>query len=134
MTRLTKIEGIGPVFAEKLEQAGVSSIEELLDQGASPAGRKELTAKTDISATLILEWINRADLARVKGIGEEYADLLEASGVDTVPELAQRNPQNLYQKLGEVNAEKSLVRRMPGLAQVEDWVTQAKNLPRKVTY
>jgi predicted flap endonuclease-1-like 5' DNA nuclease len=134
MAQLTEIEGIGETFAQKLQQAGVPTIEALLEAGSTPTGRKELVAKTGISAALILEWVNRADLARVKGIGEEYADLLEAAGVDTVPELAQRNAQNLYQKLSEVNAEKSLVRRMPALTQVEDWITQAKNLPRKVTY
>jgi len=134
MTRLIKIEGIGETYAQRLEQAGFSTIEELLEQGASPKGRQELVDKTGISATLILKWVNRADLVRVKGIGEEYADLLEAAGVDTVPELAQRNPQNLYPKLAEVNAEKKLVRRVPALSQVQDWVAQAKDLPRKVTY
>jgi predicted flap endonuclease-1-like 5' DNA nuclease len=134
MTRLIKIEGIGETYAQRLEQAGTSTIEELLEQGASPKGRKELVDKTGISATLILKWVNRADLVRVKGIGEEYADLLEAAGVDTVPELAQRNAQNLYPKLAEVNAEKKLVRRVPALSQVEDWVAQAKDMPRKVTY
>lgn len=134
MTRLTQIEGIGETYAQKLEQAGLSTIEKLLERGASPTGRKELVAETGISATLILKWVNRADLARVKGIGEEYGDLLEAAGVDTVPELAQRNPQNLFPKLAEVNVEKQLVRRLPALAQVEDWIAQAKELPRKVTY
>jgi predicted flap endonuclease-1-like 5' DNA nuclease len=134
MTRLIKIEGIGETYAQRLEQAGFSTIEELLEQGASPKGRQELVDKTGISATLILKWVNRADLVRVKGIGEEYADLLEAAGVDTVPELAQRNPQNLYPKLAEVNAAKKLVRRVPALSQVEDWVAQAKDLPRRVTY
>jgi predicted flap endonuclease-1-like 5' DNA nuclease len=134
MTRLIKIEGIGEVYAEKLEEVGIPTIEKLLERAASPAGRKDLVAKTDISAALILKWANRADLARVKGVGEEYADLLEAAGVDTVPELAQRNPQNLYQKLCEVNAEKSLVRRMPAQSNVESWVAQAKDLPRVMTY
>jgi predicted flap endonuclease-1-like 5' DNA nuclease len=134
MAQLIEIEGIGETYAHRLQQAGVPTIEALLEAGSTPTGRKELVAKTGISAALILEWVNRADLARVKGIGEEYADLLEAAGVDTVPELAQRNAQNLYQRLSEVNAEKSLVRRMPALTQVEDWITQAKNLPRKVTY
>lgn len=134
MTRLTQIEGIGEVYAQKLEQAGISTIEKLLEQGASTTGRQEIVAQTGISATLILKWVNRADLFRVKGIGEEYSDLLEAAGVDTVPELAQRNPANLFAKLGEVNAEKRLVRRLPTAPQVEDWVAQAKDLPRKVTY
>jgi predicted flap endonuclease-1-like 5' DNA nuclease len=134
MTRLIEIEGIGETYAQKLEQAGVPTIEGLLEQGATPAGRKQLVERTGISAALILKWVNRADLARVKGIGEEYADLLEAAGVDTVPELAQRNPQNLHTKLSEVNAEKGLVRRLPALSQVESWTAQAKDLPRKVSY
>jgi predicted flap endonuclease-1-like 5' DNA nuclease len=83
---------------------------------------------------LILEWVNHADLFRIKGVGEEYADLLEEAGVDTVPELAQRNPANLHAKLGEVNAAKKLVRRLPTAAQVTDWVDQAKALPRVITY
>ena len=134
MTRLTQIEGIGEVYAQKLEQAGISTIEKLLKEGASTKGRQEIVERTGISGTLILNWVNRADLFRVKGIGEEYSDLLETAGVDTVPELAQRNPQNLFSKLGEVNAEKKLVRRLPTAAQVQDWVAQAKDLPRKVTY
>jgi predicted flap endonuclease-1-like 5' DNA nuclease len=83
---------------------------------------------------LILEWVNLADLLRIKGLGEEFSDLLEEAGVDTVPELAQRNPENLHQKMVEVNEAKNLVRRVPGLAQVTDWVAQAKELPRVITY
>jgi len=134
VTNLRQIEGIGPVYADKLQQTGIESIEDLLNKGAAPQGRKEIAEKTGISPKLVLRWINRADLARVQGIGEEYGDLLEAAGVDTVPELAQRNPQNLYQKLREVNAEKKLVRHLPSQAQVESWVTQAKELPRVMTY
>jgi predicted flap endonuclease-1-like 5' DNA nuclease len=134
MTNLRQIEGIGPAYADKLQQTGITSTEDLLEKGTSPQGRTEIAEETGISPTLVLRWINRADLARVKGIGEEYADLLEAAGVDTVPELAQRNPQNLYQKLGEVNTEKKLVRHMPSQGQVESWVAQAKELPRVITY
>lgn len=134
MAKIITIEGIGDVYAAKLQGAGIATVEALLEAGASPQGREDLTEKTGISHTLILEWVNHADLFRIKGVGEEYSDLLEEAGVDTVPELAQRNPQNLYQKLGEVNAEKKLVRRLPSQAQVADWVEQAKGLPRKVTY
>jgi len=133
MAKLTTVEGIGEAYAQKLVDAGISTTEALLEQGGSSKGRKEITEKTGISPTLILRWVNRVDLFRVKGIGEEYADLLEAAGVDTVPELAQRNPENLYQKLAEVNAEKKLVRQLPGPAQVKSWVEQAKELPRKIT-
>lgn len=134
MTKLMKIEGIGEIYAGKLEEAGITTVEALLEQGVTPKGREEMAEKTGISGKLILEWVNHADLFRIKGVGEEYADLLEAGGVDTVPELAQRNPKNLYQKLTDVNQEKKLVRQLPSQAQVQDWVAQAKDLPRKITY
>jgi predicted flap endonuclease-1-like 5' DNA nuclease len=134
MTKLTEIEGIGKVYAQKLEDIGIETTEELLEQGATPKGRKEIVEQSGISKKLVLKWINRADLFRIKGVGEEYADLLEVAGVDTVPELAQRNPENLYQKLLEVNQEKDLVRRAPSQAQVSAWVEEAKGLPRVITY
>ena len=134
MTKLTEIEGIGEVYAQKLEGIGIETTEELLDQGATPKGREEIVEQSGISKKLVLKWINRADLFRIKGVGEEYADLLEIAGVDTVPELAQRNPENLYQKLVEVNQEKDLVRRAPSQGQVSAWVEEAKGLPRVITY
>ncbi|HEY57698.1 MAG TPA: DUF4332 domain-containing protein [Anaerolineae bacterium] len=134
MPRLEIIEGIGPVYAAKLREAGIATTEALWKKGASRQGRKELAARTGLSEGQILEWVNHADLFRIKGIGPEYADLLEAAGVDTVPELAQRNPDNLYQKLIEVNATKKLVRRLPTLDMVKDWVAQAKALPRVIEY
>jgi predicted flap endonuclease-1-like 5' DNA nuclease len=134
MANLIEIEGVGETYAQKLMEADISTTEDLLEKGASPQGRKEIAEKTDISGKLILEWVNHVDLFRIKGVGEEYADLLEEAGVDTVPELAQRNPENLYQKLVEVNQEKKLVRQLPGQAQVKDWIEQAKQLPRKITY
>ena len=134
MTKLTEVEGIGKVYAQKLKEIVIDTTEELLEQGASPKGREEIVAQSGISKKLILEWINRADLFRIKGVGEEYADLLESAGVDTVPELAQRNPENLYQKLLEINQEKDLVRQAPSQAQVSAWVEEAKVLPRVITY
>ena len=134
MTKLSKIEGIGEVYMEKLQAAGIRSVEGLLKAGATPAGRKALQEQTQISDKLLLRWINHADLFRIKGVGEEHSDLLEASGVDTVPELAQRNPENLHQKMVEVNAEKKLVRQLPALSNVQRWVAQAKELPRVLTY
>jgi predicted flap endonuclease-1-like 5' DNA nuclease len=134
MAKLIAIEGIGQVYAGKLAAAGLATTEALLKQGASPKGREALAEKTGISGHLILEWVNRADLFRIKGVAEEYSDLLEAAGVDTVPELAQRNAENLYAKLAEVNAAKKLVRRLPTQAQVADWIAQAKELPRAITY
>lgn len=134
MTKLTEIEGIGATYAGMLEGAGVKSIEHLLDVGCTPKGRKGLEASTGISGKLILRWVNMADLFRIKGVAEEYADLLEAAGVDTVPELAQRKPDNLHAKMAEVNEVKNLVRALPAASRVADWVAQAKDLPRVVTY
>lgn len=134
MSGIAEIEGIGPKYAEKLKANGITSVEKLLTAGATSKGRKEIAEKTQISDALILEWVNRADLFRIKGVGEEFSDLLEAAGVDTVKELAQRKPENLLAKLTEVNLEKKLVRRMPVLNAVTDWVKQAKELPRVVEY
>jgi predicted flap endonuclease-1-like 5' DNA nuclease len=128
------VEGIGPVYAEKLEAAGVKTTDDLLERGASTGGRADLESATGIGHELILKWVNRVDLYRIKGIGSEYSDLLEVAGVDTVPELAQRNPANLTETLAEANAARSLVRKLPTVEQVSDWVTQAKALPRVVTY
>lgn len=134
MTKLTQVEGIGGTYAGKLAEIGIETTEVFLEKGATPKGRGEIAEQSGISGKLILKWLNRADLFRVKGIGEEYADLLEVAGVDTVPALAQRNSENLYHKLVEVNEDKKLVRKVPSLAQVNGWVEQAKALPRVLTY
>lgn len=134
MAKIVDIEGIGDVYAGKLEAVGIVTTQALLEAGATPNGRKELAEGTGISGKLILEWVNHADLFRIKGVAEEYADLLEEAGVDTVPELAQRNPENLYAKLHEVNEEKKLVRRLPAQSWVQDWVEQAKGMPRVISY
>ncbi len=134
MSKIIDIEGIGPVYAEKLAALGIQTTEALLEAGKTPKARKELEEKSGISGNLLLEWINRADLFRIKGVAEEYSDLLEAAGVDTVPELAQRNAANLHQQLVLVNKEKKLVRQLPGFNAVQDWVAQAKALSRIVTY
>ena len=134
MAKIIQIEGIGPTYAQKLNAEGIMTTEELLNAGATPQGREALSEKTGIAESLILEWVNLADLMRIKGVGEEYSDLLEEAGVDTVAELARRNPENLLAKIIEVNAAKNLVRRTPYLSFVTSWVEQAKNLPRKVEY
>jgi predicted flap endonuclease-1-like 5' DNA nuclease len=131
---LSSIEGIGERFAQTLKDYGIRTTVDLLGIGATRKGRTFIEKTTGISNKLVLDWVNRVDLSRIRGVGEDYADLLEASGVDTVPELAQRNPQNLYQKLVEVNAEKKLVRQLPGEAQLANWIEQAKNLPRVIKY
>jgi len=134
MAKIETIEGIGPAYAAKLRANGIRTVEGLLRAGLTPRGRQELAERTGISPTYILDWTNRADLMRVRGIGEEYSDLLEKAGVDTVVELAQRNPDNLYDRLMEVNANQRLVRRPPTRQMVARWVEEAKTLPRVVSY
>ena len=134
MTALTVIEGIGAKFAAKLKGAGIGSTEALLDKCATAKGRKEIAEKTGINADLLLQWVNHIDLFRIKGVGAEYSDLLEAAGVDSAPELAQRKPDNLFQKLVEVNKAKKLVRKLPVQSQVANWVEQAKKLPKVITH
>jgi predicted flap endonuclease-1-like 5' DNA nuclease len=134
MANVIDIEGIGEVYAQKLRDSGVATTEALLEQGATPNGRKDLAHKTGISDRLILKWVNRADLFRVKGIGEQYSDLLAAAGVETVLELAQRRADHLHQKMVETNEAKNLVRVVPGQEQVADWVEQAHKLSRVISY
>lgn len=134
MSSISSIEGIGPAYAEKLKAAGVDTVEELLEKGASPAGRSALEESTGIGHGHILKWVNHADLFRIKGVAGQYAELLEAAGVDTVAELATRNAANLAIKLEEVNGEKNIANRAPSESEVEKWVAEAKALPRVVTY
>ncbi len=134
MTALSAIEGIGETFTAKLKEAGVGSVEALLEAGATAKGRKELAEKTGAGDERIMDWVNRADLFRVKGIGSEYSDLLEKAGVDTAAELATRKAANLAAKLGEINAEKKLVRQVPSEAQVAGWIEFAKTLPKVIKY
>jgi len=131
---LEEVEGIGPVYAAKLNEIGIITTDQLLEAGATPAGRDDLAEKSGISGKLILTWVNHCDLFRINGVGPQYAELLEAAGIDTVVELAQRNGENLHSKLAEVNEEKNLVNRLPDLESVEDWIGQAKELPRAVNY
>jgi len=134
MANIVDIEGIGAVNAGKLKEAGISSTDDLLGTGGTAKGRQALSEKTGISAHNLLEWVNRADLFRLKGVGEEFSDLLESAGVDTVPELAQRNAENLHARLTAVNAEKKLTRRVPTVEQLESWITQAKTMPRMIEH
>ncbi|MCC5792704.1 MAG: DUF4332 domain-containing protein [Legionellaceae bacterium] len=132
MAKLTQIEGIGVKFSQILQDAGIDDQEQLLAACAQRKGREKLATQTGISHKLILKWTNQADLARIHGIGEEYAELLERSGVDSVPELAQRNPDSLYEMLQKTNARLKLVRQTPAVSQISDWIEQAKSLPRAV--
>jgi predicted flap endonuclease-1-like 5' DNA nuclease len=128
------IEGVGPSYAAKLNTAGVVTVMDLLQRGATRKGRAQLVEATGIAAGLILKWINHADLFRITGVGKQFAELLEAGGVDTVVELAHRNPANLFHRLAEVNAEKKLAGRAPRQDEVNKWIEQAKGLPRVVEY
>ena len=132
--KILEIEGIGSTSARKLNIIGIKTTDDLLDMGGTKKGRKDISEKTGISETIILEWVNIADLFRIRGIGEEYSDLLNEAGVSTVVELARRNPENLHKTMVGVNEAKKRVRRPPSLSQTIDWIDQAKSLPRRVEY
>ena len=134
MSAIIDVEGIGEVYAVKLKEAGIFTTGALLKEGSSPAGRKKIEKATGIGHKFILRWTNHVDLYRIKGVQKQYAELLEASGVDSIPELAQRDPSHLHPKLIQVNEKKKLVRKLPTQKQVADWVAQAKKLPRVITY
>lgn len=133
-TKLEAIEGIGPAYAAKLIQAGVSTAEDLLEKAKTSKGRDMLAQASGVAEKLILGFANKVDLTRVKGIGAEYADLLEAAGVDTVPELARRVPANLVAKLAEANEKVKRVTRLPAESEVARWVEFAKSLPRVIEH
>ena len=132
--KIIDIEGVGDVYAEKLIAAGIKDTDAILAKCCKPAGRKALEEETGISGKLILKWTNHADLMRINGVGPQFSELLEASGVDTVKELRNRVPENLQKKLEEVNAEKNLVNRVPAVVEVEKMVAQAKELPPMMEY
>lgn len=126
------IQGIGEVYSKKLEELGITTVEKLLEEGATRKGRDDLAEKTGIASTLILTWVNHADLIRIVGVAEQFSELLEAAGVDSVPELAKRVAANLHAKLIEVNEAKSLTKRIPSEKQLDDWIGQCKTLERAV--
>jgi predicted flap endonuclease-1-like 5' DNA nuclease len=134
MGSIDTIEGIGIKNATRLRKNRIRTTEALLKKGATRAGRRAIAKATGLTAKQILEWVNRADLMRIKGVGEEYSDLLEAAGVDTVKELRNRNPENLLARMTEINRSKRLVRRLPTAVMVEGWVEHAKQLDPIVTY
>ncbi|MXN65760.1 DUF4332 domain-containing protein [Stappia sp. GBMRC 2046] len=131
---IAEIEGIGPAYAEKLQAVGIRTTDAYLERARDPKGRKALAEETGIDDKRILKWANMADLMRIKGVGEEYSELLEAAGVDTVKELRNRNAENLAAKMREVNETKKLVRQVPADSAVAGWVEQAKKLPPMMTY
>jgi predicted flap endonuclease-1-like 5' DNA nuclease len=133
--KIEDIEGVGPVFAAKLNAAAVQTTDDLLKSGGTRKGRQDLADATGLTTAQILEWVNRADLYRIKGVGSEFSDLLEMAGVDTVVELARRNAANLAAAFQKVLADHpDVVRRVPGESQAADWIEQAKGLPRVVEY
>lgn len=132
--KIEEIEGVGPAYAEKLSAAGIATTDDLLDKCASRKGREETAGATGLSEGQLLKWANMADLMRISGVGEEYSELLEAAGVDTVKELRNRNAENLTAKMAEVNEEKKLTRALPAESQVEKWVEQAKGLDPLITH
>lgn len=131
---ITMIEGIGEVFKGKLAEAGVTTVEGLLEKGATKAGRKSVAESSGIDEGKILDWVNMADLFRISGIGSQFAELLKAAGVDTVKELRTRNAENLHAALTKTQEEKGLTKVVPPLAKVEDFIAQAKSLDPVVTY
>ena len=132
--KIIDVEGIGEVYSKKLIEAGINTVDELLEKCCKPAGRKELAEATEISPKLILTWANHADLMRINGVGPQLSELLEAAGVDTVKEFRHRVAENLQPKLEEINAEKNLVGRVPSLTEVEKMIEQAKELPPVMEY
>ena len=132
--KITEIEGIGPVYQEKLAAAGVKTVEGLLEAGASKAGRKKIADESGLDESRILVWVNMADLFRINGVASQFAELLKAAGVDTVKELRNRNAEKLHAKLVEDQEEKKITRSVPALSQVEDFIEQAKKLEPMVTY
>jgi len=129
-----EIEGVGEAYAAKLHDVGIVTEIDLLKRGATRKGRADLAAVTKLPEPKILEWVNHVDLMRIHGVGPEYADLLEEAGVDTVPELAHRNPVHLHETIEKVVAEKELVRRPPSEGMVADWIAEAVTLPRAIEY
>lgn len=132
--KIIDIQGIGPVYAEKLKAVGVDKVSQLLEQGKTAKGRKQLEESTGIRHDLILTWVNHADLFRIKGVGPQFAELLEASGVDTVKEFAHRKAENLEAKMKEVNEKEHRTKRVPTTAELQKMIDQAKELPAVVTY
>ena len=132
--KIIDIEGVGDVYAEKLQAAGIKKVSELLEKCAAPKGRKELAEATGISEKLILKWTNHADLFRINGVGPQFAELLEAAGVDTVKEFRHRVAENLQPKLVEVNDKKNICNRVPAVSEIQKMIDQAKELEPKMSY
>jgi len=131
---LMDIRGIGPLMADKLKKVGIRTTAKLLETAASAKGRKELAAKIGVDEKTVLRWANLVDRMRIKGIGEDYATLLQEVGVDTVKELKHRNVAKLASAMREANKKNKKVRLLPSERRVQRWVDQAKQLSLKITY
>jgi len=132
--KIIDVEGIGEVYSKKLIEAGINTVDDLLEKCAKPAGRKELAEASGISAKLILTWTNHADLMRINGVGPQFSELLEAAGVDTVKEFRHRKAENLVANMIEINEQKNLVNRVPSVTEVQKMIDQAKELPPMMEY
>lgn len=131
---IERIEGIGPKTGEAFRRTGIRTVEDLLNKGGNKSSRRELASATGIGESVILRCVNMADLFRINGVASQYAELLESAGVDTVKELKHRNAENLTEKMAEVNSQKNLVRRPPSAIVVQGWISQAKELPARVSH
>lgn len=132
--KVLEIEGIGPNYAEKLNKLGIETTSHLLEKGATKKGRQQIAEQTGIPESLVLTWVNHADLFRIKGVAAQFAELLEAAGVDSVKEFATRKPENLHQKLAETNDKYGLSGRIPSVDALKDMITQAGGLEPKIKH
>ena len=132
--KIDEIEGIGPSYADKLIKGQITTTDHLLDKCGTPQGRKSTAEQTGIGESHLLKWANMADLMRVSGVGRQYAELLEASGVDTIKELRNRNAENLFSKMNEINEQKKLSKSSPAQNLVQDWIEQAKTMDPKISF
>ena len=132
--KIEEIEGIGPSYGRRLDKAGIKNTDQLLDLCCTPTGRKHVAGRTGLSEKQLLEWTNMADLMRVSGVGRQFAELLEASGVDTIKELRSRNAENLAKAIQQVNEERRLARATPSVSMVSTWIAQAKKTDPKISY
>ncbi|HEY7526451.1 MAG TPA: DUF4332 domain-containing protein [Candidatus Limnocylindria bacterium] len=132
--KIEEVEGIGPVFAEKLGEVGIVTTDDLLERGGKKSGRAAIAIETGINEGMILEWTNHVDLMRIKGVGSEFSDMLEAAGVDSPAELAQRNPVNLAETLAELDMARNTTRRIPSAEMVAGWIAEARTMERSVEH
>jgi len=130
--KVEDIEGIGSAYGDRLGKIGIETTSDLLAKGGSKKGRQTIAEKAGIPESLILTWVNHADLMRINGVAGQFSELLEAAGVDTVKEFAMRNPENLHTKMLEVNKQFGLSGKVPSVESLKDMIAQAKKMDQKV--